>query len=234
LESVARDVLDTRAAMVAEIESSASHHTTHDHVASVLNAKATLHGPATGIALAPGSGSPGTPRSNRPLPYPTDGPPVTQPSSISVSTGMGTKASDGRKTAILVLASVVFSASVLVGALVYRRTTKKAASDVVPEPTSSVSTIARDDVVGVDAGTTTIAPPAAAAATTAPTQPTTPSSTPSAVSMPAASSTVVKVPPRPKPKPTEKPVVTPPDECVTPYWYDAQGVKHYKPQCLGK
>lgn len=40
----------------------------------------------------------------------------------------------------------------------------------------------------------------------------------------------VAVPQEPPPQPCLGPPAN--ADCVTPYFYDAQGVKHYKPQCL--
>ena len=96
VENIARDVLSSRAAMIAEIESSASMTVggQESHVMSVLNNHATSTFGSSSYPEAraqsrpsiSGSG-PGT-GPNIPMPYvspyaPLDGPPVTQPSSIS-------------------------------------------------------------------------------------------------------------------------------------------------------
>ena len=230
LESVARDVLDSRAQMVAEIESSASHHMQGDHVASVLNAKATLHGPATGFASAHGGGPPSRPVARNPYPYPSEGPPITQPSSISVATGTGSRPNDTRKTALIVFAGIMLSSSVLVSGLVYRQASKKAAADV-QQPTGFVQTTDEADAgtVVTKEPTTTIT----TAASVSPSVPPPPQATPPkpiVTSRPAQAAATIKKP-TPTPPPPPQPDAV---DCNPPYWYDASGVKHYKPQCLGK
>jgi eukaryotic-like serine/threonine-protein kinase len=144
VENIARDVLSSRAAMVAEIESSASMIVDagrESHVQSVLNAKSTL-GPGARLQQladqplsqrsipAPSSSrhphsstSPmGGPKSGPPS-YPAPLPPVTQPSSISVSTGnlarqSGIDGGSSKRTAIAVLIGVMLAASVLATVLV--------------------------------------------------------------------------------------------------------------------
>jgi serine/threonine-protein kinase len=222
LESVAREVLDSRAQMVAEIESSASHHLQGDHVASVLNAKSTLHGPGTGIVSAPSSGRP---ISRGPFPYPSEGPPVTQPSSISVATGTGGRPSDNRKTALIVFAGIMLSSSVLVSALVYRQAAKRPASEANADPAPPTTTgVVQEDAVPstADAGLV-LSPIATTPPTTAPPPP---------PQIRINKGGAVKTPPKPPQTTAAAPTPPPIDDCATPYWYDAQGVKHYKPQCL--
>ncbi|HSO37014.1 MAG TPA: serine/threonine-protein kinase, partial [Labilithrix sp.] len=151
LERVARDVLDSRAAMVAEIESSTSHSAAESrdlHVQSVLSAAATLPPSPSGVpSSSPRSAAPpvSAPMSSaRPssklqqtLPLatpapriavsqvPVDGPPVTQPSSISVAAGTQPRPSEkstgaGKRTALAAAIGVMLGASVLASALVYR------------------------------------------------------------------------------------------------------------------
>jgi len=164
VEVIAKEVLHSRAAMVAEIESSTSHVATEGrdgHVQSVLQAKATLSPSQSHLmGRARDSAAPPTvphPRDSRnafdsrdsfdsrdapPLSQtvtmtagppvarisyhgPVDGPPVTQPSSISVASGTygrprDTDRPDGRRTAVAAIAGVLIGVTVLGSALVYR------------------------------------------------------------------------------------------------------------------
>ena len=240
------------------------------HVQNVMQAKSTLMGHAVGLAghqhppsvatrldrqsnaqqpqaqglqqtMAMGQGA--QPHFQRPMaPSLVDGPPVTQPSSISVASHAQLKPYDGdrrsgNRTVIAAIAGVMLGASVLASALVYRNVQGKAKVVATPvvatsEPTtpSAVTTIA-----------TTPAPVAAeaadagAVATTI--DPVAPVPIPSAI--PKAAPKV----PRPTPagagvkltataEPKSPPAVS--ADCTTPVWFDAQGVKHYKPQCLDK
>ena len=278
VELVAKDVLVSRAAMVAEIESSASMSIGdgQGHVQSVLSAKATLqpnHFPQAGVAasqppnststrlerppsssvahqqtLALASGPPVSRSSN---PAPLDGPPVTQPSSISVATGTGGRRdteTNGRRTLVAAVIGVMLGASVLASALVYRyahRTTGNAAqatgdpAAATPVPSPPPSTPAQPTTPAIaeaDAGVvdpSTAAPQNGGAAGASASAVVTPVATPATPKptvrlggkvKPPAASTETKAP---EPKP---PVV----DCSTPFWYDAAGVKHYKPECLNQ
>jgi serine/threonine-protein kinase len=299
VEHIAKDVLHSRAAMVAEIESStslAAAEPREGHVQSVLQAKTTL-GPGQPSGMmgassasvtrldraaaqtAPSGSSPsGAHASGMPMGHqtvamaggppigrpsyagPVEGPPVTQPSSISVATGthprqLDDRPSGGRRTAVAALVGVMLGASVLATALVYRRTQQNKAiaaasatatadtrgdTDAPPAsqaapitPASATATgvaVAAQD--GADAGA---APPGAdlppvgatSTASTAATTATRPAPRPGSrqpstpASKPATPSADAKPP-------------TPSADCTTPVWFDAQGVKHYKPQCLDK
>ena len=269
VETIARDVLSSRAAMVAEIESSASMTVDgqDNHVMSVLNAKATL--PRDHMLARPsGSGRPSAPMMPPPAPHapmrpalssltpgpttgpslppfapyvaPFDGPPVTQPSSISVSTpgalGRQQEAS-GRRAAVVAVVGLVVGVSVLAASLLFRhaRASATAAADApVAEPlvadevasasAASVTSAAvasplpterapRDDIGDIDDidGVVDAGAPAPATA--------------SAISPKAGGGS------RKTPRSTAPTAL---DDCSTPYWYDAQNVKHYKEHCLKK
>ena len=269
VELVAKDVLVSRAAMVAEIESSASMSVGegHGHVQSVLSAKATLqpnhlsHASvvqqaatnATRLERPPSSslahqtvalvGGPPVSRSSNPAPL--EGPPVTQPSSISVATGTPAhreSEAGGRRTLVAAVIGVMLGASVLASALVYRYAHRGGASADPPigEPAAAASILAPSTSSPVQAPTTGVtaeadagsADPATAATTIA--TPTT--------------STITQAPPKPTGRPGGKPSKptaaatesktqepkAPVVDCSTPFWYDAAGVKHYKPECLGQ
>jgi eukaryotic-like serine/threonine-protein kinase len=251
VENVARDVLSSRAQMVAEIESSASIHPLsggQDHVQAVLNAKATL-GP--GVRMEPPTTPRGAPQMNVRTPMPpmsgTHGhgatlplagypvhhdPPVTQPSSISVSTAShpGGQAGSGKKTVVAALVGVMLGASVLATAMIWRA--QKKADALAVDPATSISQ------------PTPVPSPTPTTPTTPPSSEPTPAevtAAPDAGPHPKPTSSIAIVPkPLPRPKPAPAPTGDPPppkptpDDCSTPYWYDAQGVKRYKAHCLNK
>ncbi len=252
VENVARDVLSSRAQMVAEIESSASinpMHAAQDHVQAVLNAKATL-GPGVRLATEP---TVAATRSTTPIPpamsgvhghggtlalpnYPIE-PPITQPSSISVSTASGgTRSADsnaGRKTVIAALIGVMLGASVLATALIFRTQHQKPVDPVLADPTPvPVPTLvvppATTSTAGTVIGSSEPADPPKVAEVADAGHTTTTTTTTKVVN---------KTRPTVKPaqpataEPTAKPAA---DDCSPPFWYDAQNVKHYKPHCLNK
>jgi serine/threonine protein kinase len=286
LEAIAKDVLSSRAAMVAEIESSTSHVAVEPHeghVQSVLQAKSTL-GPSQAASFLAqrhrSDSAPPTVSQHRELPAsqtmsmaggppvarpsyhgPLDGPPVTQPSSISVASGShGGRAHDvdpssGRRTTIAALVGVMLGASVLASALVYRYTISKSKviadgalvldagyGGVAPGLTATPpSTAAAPNVVANVADAATAAPSAEPGAVAALNGIATaaPGTTGSVTAAAVTSKPPIKRPPTAAPVKTQAPVAaTPPPtaapDCTTPVWFDAQGVKHYKPQCLDK
>jgi eukaryotic-like serine/threonine-protein kinase len=286
LESVAAQVLESRAQMVAEIESSTSLAGTGDHVQAVLNAKATLtnssfphpdqrlgdssrasthdmhapHGHASTMQSAYGpvptpptrAHSPmaklgqGTVAMNHGLGFQPEGPPVTQPSSISVSTGTyGTSAGDNnasKRTAAAAIIGVLLGVCVLASALVINYTRNRtAASAAAPsaEPVPIATAGATSNpvtsatvpgpvvvVVTGDAGITTTDATATSTASIGTAVTPTPVVKPTATVRP-------QVKHDPKPAEPKAASTNDPNDCTTPYWYDAQGVKRYKPQCLG-
>jgi serine/threonine protein kinase len=294
LESVAAQVLESRAQMVAEIESSTSlaGDGRPDHVQAVLNAKSTLgnsqfphpdtriadstrasmhdrlgtpvsaqtmhspHGPIptpqTRAHTPQAKGISGTMPLNGSLGYQPEGPPVTQPSSISVSTGTyGTRDPEnaGKRTAAAAIIGVLLGVCVLASALVINYTRNRSTatptvssaeptSSIAAGPTSTPTGLAVEAdagtmggaLVGGDAGLVLTPPP-----TGAPTG--TPSTTAGSVQPKPAPKPVIAPKPKETP-PTPKPTATAnanndQNDCTTPYWYDAQGVKRYKPHCLG-
>jgi len=291
VEHIAKDVLHSRAAMVAEIESSTSLtaiEPREGHVQSVLQAKATL-GPSQSNMLArrPDSGPPATvpQRRDGPTPLsqtvamvggppvarpsyhgPVEGPPVTQPSSISVASGTygrhpEAERSGGRRTAVAAIVGVMLGATVLASALVYRYTVRPKvvadsvtaldAGDVPATPGIVASGTAATPVADVaDAAATaqpsgepgSVAALNGIAAATAGTAALPPSEKQTSASASGAAATKPPIKQSSRATSATKPatpvvVATPaaavPD-CTTPVWFDAQGVKHYKPQCLDK
>jgi serine/threonine-protein kinase len=283
VEHIAKDVLCSRAAMVAEIESSTSHvavEPREGHVQSVLQAKSTL-GPSQSAAMLgkrPDSAASAAPQYRDAPPSqtmsmaggapvarpsyhgPIDGPPVTQPSSISVASGSHGRLREienrgSRRTAIAAIVGVMLGASILASALVYRYTVKpKAIADGTAAldagevaATPGTATVPSPPVPG-PAAITEAADAAAAAATAASPAPAVAEPSPRTVGAAGTIASVavtVKAPIKRPPSaaapvkpaaPAAAPVAAPaagPD-CTTPVWFDAQGVKHYKPQCLDK
>jgi len=278
VEHIAKEVLHSRAAMVAEIESSTSHvaaEPREGHVQSVLQAKATLAPSQTNmLGRPPDSGAPPTLLQRRdPSPMmqtmampggppvarpsyqgPVEGPPVTQPSSISVASGTYGQQREvdrpgGRRTAVAALIGVMLGGTVLASALVYRYTVARSrgaadavtvldAGDVVAAP-GSVSTgptgIAQNPLADV-ADAAAVAPGSGEAGAVAALN---------GIATATATATAVSKPPIKQPSkgatgPVKPPTPVPPAvpaagaDCTTPVWFDAQGVKHYKPQCLDK
>jgi serine/threonine-protein kinase len=277
VEHIAKDVLHSRAAMVAEIESSASIAATaieprEGHVQSVLQAKSTLapnqgglhaHSPAPDPAASvqtmtrldqpqmpqPMATSP-TPFGR--APYPVEGPPVTQPSSISVASGMGSLPNDprgGQRTALAAIGGALLGLLILAGGIAYKMSLKHEApvlgapgtpSALATDPAPSVSTAASTPptidnqggpAAALDAGA------GAAANNAGGTGGTSAGKQPGNKPRPLTGTAT----PPPTTKPTSAPtaqVVTPPPtaapDCSPPFWYDGQNVKRYKPQCLDK
>ena len=282
LESVAAQVLESRAQMVAEIESSTTltGDGRNDHVQAVLNAKATLtnsafphpdqrigdssrasthdlqHNPLHAATMQSAHGPMPTPQTRAHTPqaktiamghglgFQPEGPPVTQPSSISVSTGTYGTNADGnasKRTAAAAVIGVLLGVCVLASALVINYTRNRTATAgpgapsaepaptlTAPTLTATTSATAPGPVIvttEADAGATSLEP---AAGTTA----TTPTAT--ATATPPKPTAVKPTPVKPKPaEPKPNGGANDPNDCTTPYWYDAQGVKRYKPHCLG-
>ena len=283
VEHIAKDVLATRAVMVAEIESSTSLTMAEPqggHVQSVLQAKATL-GPSTSMVATqisssstgptgPSRGSSGMPVQAHTLALaggppvgrpsyslPVEGPPITNPSSISVATGTHGRQNQyenptgGRRTAIAALVGVMLGASVLASALVYRHSRQNKLRALAAETSAAAAAAAAADTTNptssaatTSAAASTIAEAADAGAATADSGLTAAASVTTAPTVRPGFVPPVRPPPRPPggsttPKPPAGPatVVAPPanvPDCSTPVWFDAQGVKHYKPQCLDK
>ncbi|HVJ90630.1 MAG TPA: protein kinase [Labilithrix sp.] len=251
VEHVARDVLSSRAAMVAEIESGASMMSDEreGHVRSVLNTP-----PGGGFALPATEPGPGSnqlvtgphlaiPRGPHP---PIDGPPVTQPSSISVSSaalGLPRQYDTNSRSVVLgVLVGIFMTSIVLVSAVLYRQSRIDAAELSTEEPPSlsatPSATVALPDVApstSLSAPTAEVTPPPIPSATASvelvvDAGAHRPHANPATASH-AGGGKSVKVGPVPKQSgTTTAPRV---DDCATPFYYDSSGTKRYKPQCLG-
>jgi serine/threonine-protein kinase len=242
VESIAKDVLSSRAAMIADIESGApAIEKPDDHVANVLGAKSEL-GPtmpaptaaevnATRVATVPmAGGTPSSvPRASHPTPF--DGPPVTQPSSISVASGnqKPRDTSSARRTVVAALVGTMLGASVLATAVVYRYTQRHAPNveatsapiDPILVPQSSAGAVP----IGSSSSAAAEVDASVASVTSADAAPPPPSAS------------------TPKPAKPVKPVVRPPppapapDDCNPPFYFenkDGQPIKKYKPQCLNR
>ena len=253
LQQVAKDVLRVRASLVSEIESSVSRPAIRGALFQELRGPETqrisshprqpsappesMHATVVGVPQrsAGGSGWPGR------TPYEVM--PTTQPSSISVSSGSGTSMAPpparGRSSFVAVLLGVMAGAAIL-GYLFMARTrttispanpqgaAPSAATPPTPVPVTEPPVLTPDTppptplappVLGV-------APPSGSGAASA-TGPQTPPP------KPAKPHHAQTKPQPPRPPPSSAPTTPPPpqDDCKTPYWYDAQGIKHYKEHC---
>jgi eukaryotic-like serine/threonine-protein kinase len=238
VDSIARDVLASRAAMVGEIESQPSSPHVEDPVKKVLDVPPSVQTLALQMTAtlpfaatpAPGDSAPrGYPGLSPPLVHSTphlhEVPPITQPSSISVSRPMPEAERGMRRAVATAVACILLGSALLGGAIVYRRSTASALA-VAAQPTI----VAVPTPIPVQP---VVAPPPAAVDTRG------------AEPTPAVPSTIASAPaPRPTQAPTRKPyapvptkpaaVPTAQDDCTTPYWFDANGVKKYKEHCFGK
>jgi serine/threonine-protein kinase len=241
VEAIAGDVLHTRAAVVSAIESSASLQSEprEGHVQSVLQAKLSLEAEPSGRRSVPpspdgthvlsqdGYGRPITNPSARSAAMPAFPMPIaTQPSSISVGTGSGYAPAAGvpkRAGAARIVVGALVGLLIGLLALAYRGylLPPRPAEPRAPATASTSIPSAAPNESAAPKASSFAAPSAEAAA---------PSATASA---PPSNPTVV-VPPKPSPRtPRWSPPKASPD-CSAPSWFDAQGVKHYKPECLGQ
>ncbi|MDB4934483.1 MAG: serine/threonine protein kinase, partial [Labilithrix sp.] len=183
----------------------------------------------------------------------------TQPSSISVASGTQSRAHDdapgGHRTAVAALVGVMLGATVLATALVYRHTQQNKAK------AATSATVETSDAPPGSHGVALVTPPTNGTTTSTPTvdavdsgvaADTTPvnngSGTPTGAGATQAqpvAATPPKLPPKTGPRTQPPAPIKPPAaetklppssgaDCTTPVWFDAQGVKHYKPQCLDK
>jgi len=198
-----------------------------------------MQGPPLQTTMAMGG------QSGRPMvPSLIDGPPVTQPSSISVASGAHLRQQEsdqrsGRRTAVAAIVGVLLGACVLASAVVYRNVQTKAKQRLATAVTADPIVPPRSATTTTTAPTINEAPDAGSVAATEPTA--TPGTTGTILAPPPVKPTVTVKPPRPsppttivKPPPATTEKAQPAADCATPVWFDAQGVKHYKPQCLDK
>jgi len=179
-------------------------------------------------------------------------PPVTQPSSISVATGRHSDlpATERRSHLGLMIAGAgALAVAMIVAAVIVRQgrtaaaSPESTASDSIPAATTPpvASTLGGPGaiVAPTAAATSSGAPTATANATTTATA----AVTATAATSPTAAATAK--PPIGRPTATVKatgqptataapppPATAPADGCNPPFYFDAQGVKRYKPQCL--
>ncbi len=264
VESIARDVLRSRAAMVAEIESGALYTTDsvrEDPVKAVLEAKQTLSPgvplpaavPApsgTGYAAATGAPMP-TGRSSQPSfsdPQIAPLPPVTQPSSISVSSGsLHPRRDDAKQRATLaaVIAGGVLGTMLFIGGVAWVKARTPASIEADPPAAEEVDIPTAEPTTASGQGSPPLPPVTSVASTPAPVieveedevvdagaQAQAP--TPPTPAKPASTAQATSGASRPAPRPTSKPQTTPANDCATPFWYDSTGVKKYKEHCLQK
>jgi serine/threonine protein kinase len=269
VELIARDILHTRAALVAEIESSASMSVAElrdNGVMKVLNSPAlgatgmgvTAHGPSPTdlgrtLALPSGGGSvsappmqtgpsgmPLAPRSSTAtfLPPYVDGPPVTQPSSISVSQTSfpGTDAKDSKAKPVLAAVAGILVGLLVLGGAVYLKTRPTTDSP----PRGDAPPLAPVQVGGPEASSSGAAP-----ATPGTGMQGLPGVYTTSGGLAPPPSETTQPPPKPAPRPsvgkplkppttttTAPPPKPPVDDCNPNFTMGADGVKRFKPQCL--
>ena len=248
VQAVARDVLSTRAARVSEIESSTS--AVDNEKALAFAPKASLSGPqlpttgtGSGRPSASGFGAAGFGSAARL----SVEPPVTQPSTISVSTGAhnADQVRQRRTIAGAAISVVMLMLALIAGISAWKIRSSRATTDTAPTDSAAVAQtvapsvptvsnpastplvnggVASGDLDPVDAGATGVSSP----------------SNPGQgqVAIAPRPGGGVRPPPirtaQPQPPPPP-PVVSAPkaaDPCAPPYFYDAKGVKHYKEQCI--
>jgi eukaryotic-like serine/threonine-protein kinase len=213
VDSIARDVLASRAAMVGEIESQASSPHVEDPVQKVL-----LKGPPS-VGTVPLAVTTTAPLTS--APQLQELPPITQPSSISVSRSMPEAERGMRRAVATAIACIVLGTALLAGAILYRRSTVAASAAVQPTVVPQPAPLP-------------VTPPAVTADPAPPPTATSVSVVPSVAS--AAAPRPTQTGPRRPTTPTPAKTAAPPaqDDCATPYWFDANGMKKYKEHCFGK
>jgi serine/threonine-protein kinase len=256
VEAVARDVLANRANKVHEIESSNSGSLEAERVMNALSPKATVTAPQmnaqTGGEFAATMAMPNAPVSrpdaSRPsLPRaPIDiTPPVTQPSSISVSSAMKIDGIQRHRSLIAAGIGVGIAALLVTVILIVRAINHQpepgpvASSDPTPPAPPSAAASGQQapppglTQQGVDVGATAAHDAGVAIATGDPDPsppPQGPTSRPPPPKPPVIHNNGVSHPPPPPPPPAPTPTTT--ADCKQPFYYDSQGVKHYKPNCI--
>ncbi len=244
VQAVARDVLSTRAAKVSEIESSTSLFDNEKAMAA-FGPKATLSASKLPAALvsAPSLSGFGAAAFSSTARLHVD-PPVTQPSTISVSTGAHSSAEQlrQRRTTAIVAASVVMCLLAIIAGVSALMIHHRSTADVAAIDSAALAPAVP---TGLPPGTAVVsngmsngvdADPADASVVISPptnTGPVLPPKNPNG----NGTSGGTRQPPYPLTQPPPPPPPpTPPsvhqDPCSPPYFYDAKGVKHYKEQCI--
>ncbi len=262
VQAVARDVLHNRAAKVSEIESSTS--AVDNEKALAFAPRSAQSGPQFPAAAGSGTGL-GSSSSARPSMsgFGAAGfgstarisvdPPVTQPSTISVSTGAHNvdQVRQRRTIAGAALSLVLLMLALIAGVSAWKIRSRSAA-DTAPADSASLAQTGQTSPTtaptqnglvntGVTSGGLDLEMDAGAASVVA--------APATAGTVPPGNGQVAIVPrngngggiSRPPPVRTIQPVAVPPpvvsapkvaDPCSPPYYYDAKGVKHYKEQCI--
>jgi len=203
VEMHARDVLSQRADRIAEIESSGSHANLEPRPSTRMptsqpQSSSGLH---AAVDPRPESLTPVSQGSARFDPPP----PVTQPSSISVVTGVGSR--PGRSGGWIAIMLVGVATLLLIGTVVAWRSLRTPPATAGPPPGPSTPNEPRS-APPEPLPPPVLAPPPPAADAAPPPAP--PSAT-------AAKKVIVR---------------PPPPNCVPPYTTDSAGIRHYKPGCI--
>jgi serine/threonine-protein kinase len=265
VEAVAKDVLANRANKVHEIESSTSGSIEADRVMSAIGSKPTL----TGVQMQTDPGGfaatmamPNAPVSRPDMARPSAPrqpiidatPPVTQPSSISVSAAMRIDALQKHRSAIGAVIGLAIAALLIGGILVFVKVRNSEAGNAPAtssdSPSASMSgqqpqlpQLPQGPVTQTGVEASRDGGIATSAADPQPTQPS------QQAQPPATNTDKPSTPPPtgPAPRPTSKPPVyyhptTPPPpppptpsvapDCKQPFYYDSKGIKKYKENCM--
>jgi serine/threonine-protein kinase len=183
-------------------------------------------------------------------PYPMEGPPVTQPSSISVATGMNGLPNDPRGSQRTVLAAIggaLLGVLILAVGVAYKLSFKH--EDPVVGSAATTSTIGNEPIPSMtaatsatapltgDPGALAAAPDAGAAANSAGAGTVTAAGKAPIKTVRGPATATATATAKATGTTTAQPVATPATptaDCTTPFWFDAAGTKHYKSQCLDK
>jgi serine/threonine-protein kinase len=251
IEHVAAEVLNERAEIVAEIESSASVSVPKDYMSS-LGGATTVSAIPTGVRAAELERTmtevPSNPSSGGPL----SGEPNSQLSSISVARSAGRRTAGGGNknlaAAVVGVAAALVLIAISIGVVVMKNKGEPAPATIEPKPVDSThvdvgaspAADAGDTVTAADPAVAT--PPMTAQAQVTPVPTTTAAATLAAGtgggSKPrgggggARSSPPTPKPAAPTPATTATPAAggaQPPSDCV--FW-DSKGIKHVNPKCM--
>ena len=224
VELTAQDVLLQRAGLVAEIESSAS--TSVPNMSALNNVPGSVPVPREmreSIATRAEGVRPSAPASG------SEQPALTQVSSISVArpAGGSTAPPAREKTATRKLIALV--AVVIIGSVMVWRARIRGDQphEVVATPSEHPAEPATAMVLASSSAIpiASTAPPVAAPSAVA-------TATTSATAIPSATAAVSATTKRIPRTPTVKSATPPPPDCTPPYTWDAEGRKHFKPNCI--
>jgi serine/threonine-protein kinase len=221
VESIARDVLTSRAVMVAEMESSSS-----------LKSIPPVRAPASSSAAQPLAPSPPIPSSSTVAPLPGPGDTRTR-TAVSVPAASPTEPLGAQRGKLVVSLVMLLGCGMLIAAFL---SPKRATTQPVVTASPPASPSAEPASTAPSASTArTLTSSSVVAPETPDVVPDKPMAPGKAVPAPQDKARPIPVKVKPIAPPPPKPTTTsnPADDCATPVWYDKDGVKHYKERCVG-